>query len=78
MFKRLFLMLFMVAMAAVEKFLGMSYWNREKETADIVKHISDVPNSILFVCGPKSSGKSTIMMKIISESPKDKVFFIMI
>ena len=61
----------------VEKFLGMSYWNRVKETTDLVKHINDVPNSILFVYGPKSSGKSTTMMKIISESPKDKVFFIM-
>ncbi len=62
-------------MGAPEKFLGMSYWNREKETADLVKHINDVPNSILFVFGPKSSGKSTTVRKIISESKKDKVFF---
>jgi len=53
----------------------MSYWDRENETNYIVKHIDGVPNSILFVFGPKSSGKSTTMMKLVSESKKDKVFF---
>jgi len=59
----------------IEKFLRMSYWDRERETSDLVKHIDGVPNSILFVYGPKSSGKSTTMMKVISDSGKDKVFF---
>ena len=53
----------------------MPCWDRERETAYLEKYIADVLNSILFVYGSKSSGKSTTMMKIISESKKDKAFF---
>ena len=48
----------------------MRFWDREKEVRDLKAHIESEPNSILFVYGPKSSGKSTLVMKIMEDMKK--------
>ena len=40
--------------------------NRKKETSDINKYLSSKPNNVLFVYGPKSTGKSTLLNKIVN------------
>ena len=50
----------------------MRFWDREKEVKDLKAHIESEPNSILFVYGPKSSGKSILAMKIM-EDMKEQV-----
>ena len=42
----------------------MRFWDREKEISDMMSFLNTEPNSILFVYGPKSSGKSTLMIKV--------------
>ena len=49
----------------------MRFWDREKEVRDLKAHIKSEPNSILFVYGPKSSGKSTLLMKVAEELPEN-------
>lgn len=58
----------------------MKFYNREKELNYLKNYVQLEPNSILFVYGPKSSGKSTVMLRVIEELSKkdDLVFFIMI
>ncbi|MCD6449256.1 MAG: ATP-binding protein [Thermotogaceae bacterium] len=54
----------------------MRFWDREKEVKDLKAHIESEPNSILFVYGPKSSGKSTLLSKVVEELPKkDFVYY---
>ncbi|MCD6363040.1 MAG: ATP-binding protein, partial [Synergistetes bacterium] len=38
----------------------MKFWNREKEIKWLKKYLQTEPNAILFIYGPKSSGKSTL------------------
>ena len=45
----------------------MRFVNREKESAYLHNHFSSEPNSLLFLYGPKSSGKSTLLSKIVNE-----------
>ena len=50
----------------------MKFWDREKEISDMMNFLNTEPNSILFVYGPKSSGKSTFLIKVaqmLKESP---------
>jgi len=47
------------------------FWDREKEVKDLKAHIQSEPNSILFVYGPKSSGKSTLLMKVAEDLPEN-------
>ena len=42
----------------------MRFWDRKKEISDMMSFLNTEPNSILFVYGPKSSGKSTLMIKV--------------
>ncbi len=50
----------------------MKFWDREKEIRDLKRHIESEPNAILFVYGPKSSGKSTLLDYVIKEIKKEK------
>jgi len=45
----------------------MKFWDREKEIRDLKRHIESEPNAILFVYGPKSSGKSTLLMEVLND-----------
>ncbi|AEF96722.1 ATP-binding protein [Methanotorris igneus] len=53
------------------------FYDREKELNYLKTYCQLLPNSILFVYGPKSSGKSTVMKKVIKdlENRGDLVFF---
>ncbi|EHP88296.1 ATP-binding protein [Methanotorris formicicus] len=55
----------------------MKFYNREKELNYLKTYVQLEPNSILFVYGPKSSGKSTVMLRVIEELSKreDLIFF---
>ncbi|ADG13530.1 ATPase [Methanocaldococcus infernus ME] len=54
----------------------MKFYNREKEVRYLKTYCQLEPNSILFVYGPKSSGKSTVIRKVIKElEDSDIVFF---
>ncbi len=52
----------------------MKFWDREKEADDLKKHIKSEPNAILFVYGPKSSGKSTLLYQVVKKLSKRKWF----
>ena len=54
----------------------MKFYNREKELHFLKTYVQLEPNSILFVYGPKSSGKSAVMRRVIKElEDSDIVFF---
>ena len=54
----------------------MRFYDREKELNYLKTYCQLEPNSILFVYGPKSSGKSTVMRRVIKElEGSDIVFF---
>ncbi|ADC69399.1 ATPase [Methanocaldococcus sp. FS406-22] len=54
----------------------MKFYNREKELQYLKTYCQLEPNSILFVYGPKSSGKSTVMRRVIKElEDSDIIFF---
>ena len=44
----------------------LPFINRKKEISDINKYLSSKPNNVLFVYGPKSTGKSTLLNKIVN------------
>jgi len=50
----------------------MHFQNRQKEQDDLQKYLRREPNSILFLYGPKSCGKSTLLNKVISEIDQKK------
>ena len=45
----------------------MKFWDREKEIRDLKRYLQSEPNAILFVYGPKSSGKSTLVERVTRE-----------
>ncbi len=45
----------------------MKFWNREKEKEWLKRYLKTEPNAILFVYGPKSSGKTTLLMKVAED-----------
>ena len=55
----------------------MRFYYREKELNYLKTYVQLEPNSILFVYGPKSSGKTTVILRVIEELSKrdDLVFF---
>ena len=53
----------------------MKFWNREKEKNWLKHYLLTEPNAILFVYGPKSSGKTTLLMKVVEELPKEKFIY---
>ena len=54
----------------------MKYWkrtafiNREKELKDLEAYIDEEPEAILFLHGPKSSGKTTLLYKLLQQIEK--------
>ncbi len=49
----------------------MKFWDRDKEKEWLKRYLKTEPNAILFVYGPKSSGKTTLLMKVVEELPKE-------
>ncbi|MBI4646525.1 MAG: AAA family ATPase [Bacteroidia bacterium] len=45
----------------------MKFVNREDEIKYLHNHFKSEPNSLLFLYGPKSSGKSTLLSKVVNE-----------
>ena len=56
----------------------MKFYNREKELNYLKNYVQLEPNSILFVYGPKSSGKSTVMRRVIKELENSNVIFFLL
>ena len=52
----------------------MKFWDREKEKEWLKHYLKSEPNAILFVYGPKSSGKSTLLYQVVRELSKRKWF----
>ena len=46
--------------------------NRKKEISDIGVYLSNIPDSTLFVHGPKSTGKSTLLKKVVDNLNPEK------
>ncbi|MBF0449936.1 MAG: ATP-binding protein [Candidatus Magnetomorum sp.] len=53
-----------------------AFINRDKELNELLHWINGKANSILFVYGPKSSGKTTLLMKFIEKNLTNKQFSI--
>ena len=53
----------------------MKFWDREKEKEWLKRYLKTEPNAILFVYGPKSSGKTSLLMKAVEELPKEKFIY---
>ena len=53
----------------------MKLWDRGKEKEWLKRYLLTEPNAILFVYGPKSSGKTTLLMKVVEELPKDEFIY---
>jgi len=53
-----------------------AFINRENELNYLLHWINGKPNSILFVYGPKSSGKTTLLIKFIEKNLNNKDFSI--
>ena len=53
----------------------MKFWDREKEKEELKAYLKSEPNAILFVYGPKSSGKSTLLNKVVEELPKENYIY---
>ncbi|ETR68624.1 MAG: hypothetical protein OMM_10332 [Candidatus Magnetoglobus multicellularis str. Araruama] len=50
----------------------VAFINRKNELNDLSNWIKRTPNEILFIYGPKSSGKTTLLMKFIELYLNDK------
>ena len=46
--------------------------NREKERAYLEKYFRNTPNAILFLYGPKSCGKSTLLNRVVRDLDQEK------
>jgi len=53
----------------------MKYYNREKELEYLKTYCQLEPNSVLFIYGPKSSGKSATIRKVIKELEDSNLAF---
>ena len=51
-----------------------AFINRSKELQYLYEWVSEDPDRILFVYGPKSSGKTTLMNKFIENHLTNKYF----
>ena len=49
-----------------------TFINREKEMAELRNYLEGRPNSILFLYGPKSSGKTTLMYRLFEQIEAEK------
>ncbi len=53
-------------------FKGKPFVGRSKEIENLKKFFATVPDSILFLYGPKSSGKSSLLLKVIEDLDTQK------
>ena len=53
----------------------VKFWDREKEKEWLKRYLLSEPNAILFVYGPKSSGKTTLLMKVVEELDKSSFIY---
>ncbi len=53
----------------------MRFWDREREVKWLKRYLRTEPNAILFVYGPKSSGKSTFLQRVIAEEKIDAFYY---
>jgi len=51
-----------------------TFINRDKEISYLKKWIEEEPNNILFIHGPKSSGKTTLLLKFINKELSKKKY----
>ena len=54
----------------------MRFWDRKREVEELKRYLRSEPNAILFVYGPKSSGKSTLLMRVAQELKKEPFKFL--
>ena len=52
--------------------INITFINREKEMAELRNYLEGRPNSILFLYGPKSSGKTTLMYRLFEQMKAEK------
>ncbi len=52
--------------------IDVTFINREKEMAELRNYLEGRPNSILFLYGPKSSGKTTLMYRLFEQIKAEK------
>jgi len=48
----------------------LKFWDRERELNWLKRYLQTEPNALLFIYGPKSSGKSTLLQRVVEELPK--------
>jgi len=53
----------------------LRFVNREEETNYLKKYFLSIPNALLFLFGPKSSGKSTLIVEVMKELNNNLAFF---
>ena len=53
----------------------MKFWDREKEKEWLKRYLKSEPNAILFVYGPKSSGKNALLQRVAQEVDGDMKFY---
>ena len=53
----------------------MRFWDRKKEKEWLKHYLQTEPNAILFAYGPKSSGKTTFLMKVAKELSNDSFIY---
>ncbi|OQY43253.1 MAG: hypothetical protein B6240_12855, partial [Desulfobacteraceae bacterium 4572_87] len=52
--------------------IDVAFINRENEMAELRNYLEGRPNSILFLYGPKSSGKTTLMYQLFEQMEAEK------
>ncbi|WP_035265616.1 ATP-binding protein [Desulfosarcina sp. BuS5] len=52
--------------------IDITFINREREMAELRNYLEGRPNSILFLYGPKSSGKTTLMYRLFEHMEAEK------
>lgn len=50
-----------------KEYPALTFINRKKETEYFVDYFKNIPKNILFVYGPKSTGKTTLVKKVLRE-----------
>jgi len=53
----------------------LRFINRQEEMSYLRKYFLGIPNALLFLFGPKSSGKSTLLVEIMKELNNNLAFF---
>ncbi|MCD6271292.1 MAG: AAA family ATPase, partial [Deltaproteobacteria bacterium] len=54
--------------------IDISFINREREMTELRNYLEGQPNAILFLYGPKSSGKTTLMYRLFEQMEAEKKY----